>query len=141
MLFISFENLKKNHRWLVTLLEFCPKNLSLYFFYFLHLKTFPKWYHTCILVIWIKSYIKKKSWSIVDTKHVFFKNRYYDKKFFWWNELTCGFRNTIYIFLSKIWNPNFFLSSIYIKKTSMFVCLFVCLFVCPLCVHKLLIRL
>jgi hypothetical protein len=41
---------KKNHRWLVTLFEFCPKNLSLYFFHFLHSKTFPKWYNTCVYV-------------------------------------------------------------------------------------------
>jgi hypothetical protein len=45
---------KKKHRWLVTLIEFCPKNSSLYFFHFWHSKTFPKWYDTCIYVYWIE---------------------------------------------------------------------------------------
>jgi hypothetical protein len=138
ILFFSFKNLKKNHRWLVSLFEFRPKNLSLNFFHFLHSKTFPKWYNTCVYVNWIernvnfddfflqkKVHFKKnilrklfdhKNWFYVFMsnfwhKTCFLKNRYFDKKnFFWRNELTCGLRkvqNTIYIFLSKIWKPNF----------------------------------
>jgi hypothetical protein len=65
-----------------------------------------------------KLYLKNpNSWAIFDTKQVFFKNRYfYKKNFFWQNELTCSFRkvqNKIYIFLSKIWRPNFYWCSIF----------------------------
>jgi hypothetical protein len=65
-----------------------------------------------------KLYFKNpNSWAIFDTKHVFFKNRYfYKKKNFGQNELTCSLRkvqNKIFIFLSKIWRPNFYWCSIF----------------------------
>jgi hypothetical protein len=70
-----------------------------------------------------KLYFKKKSWAIFNTKHVFFKNRYFDKKlFFGRNVLIYGFRkvqNTIYIFLSKIWRPNFFWCSVWKQIKNM----------------------
>jgi hypothetical protein len=49
------------------------------FFSFSALKNISK-IHTCILVIWNKSHIRKK--NHVDTKHVFFKNWYFDIKIF-----------------------------------------------------------
>jgi hypothetical protein len=52
-IFFNFENLKKKSS-MITLFEFCPKNLSLYFFNFVHSKTFPKWYNTCVYVNWIE---------------------------------------------------------------------------------------
>jgi hypothetical protein len=103
ILFFNFENLKKNHRWLVTLFYFCPKNLSLYFFHFLHSKTFPKWYHTCILIIWIKSYIlKTQIHEQFLTQNTFFsKIGIFTKKNFGQNELTCSFRIKYIFFWAK----------------------------------------
>jgi hypothetical protein len=65
-----------------------------------------------------KLYLKNpNSWAIFDTKHVFFKNRHFYKKYFFGqNELTCILRkvqNKVYIFLSKIWRPNFYWCSIF----------------------------
>jgi hypothetical protein len=124
MLFFQLWKFGKNHRWLVTLLEFCPKNLSLYFFNFFNSKNFPKWYHTCMLVCWLLGsnvILKIKILEQILTQNMFFSKIgiFTNKFFFLRNELTCDFRkvqNTIYIFFEQnLETKIFFMFNIFVK--------------------------